>query len=702
MLVFLYIVSISFYLCLSYDIISITNFEKKFVILTKDKNYKIFSYIHQGPENNHTFIHRIRAYYHKQTSIIYMVYIYDNISLISQSESGKFINSSSLVYLREKDDYYDFQDIHNLTKIYYFVIQLYEMKDTQLNITFSIYSTDTLANVSNNIQANFISDRYTYYYSSYIRQYKFQIPKLHKKYLYFYHYFQGSGIKFDFLLYENGEKLVYNNTLKKIESYIELKKDCFYIINFNFKLYYLDSNSVFFHLAQSAYKTNIPAEFGTEYFERYPFYKETNFLLNVSTVKKGNKMMIEYYNIFEKSDYYYYISAYRYDTEDENIIENTEGEKIEFLEEQEKVGDEEEDEKEKYCYNNICKEFILKDSNDMKLLIFKIKAKNNYYPNDYCLDFRYGTEEKYAPKKIYLSCAIGLALSIPNIIAQIIRCCKGIKSPTPLTLIMDIILHLVYINIIAKFVYIGRDSSFWLGIGLGAIYLLFSLYNYYNMCENEKTIFTGYKCLLKKSKNLRTIEEAINERRKLPPQLIIGGYASKTKDTIDEKEEKEFRQIEYEYCSWEDITDFTFDKKYPIIECKFELELTYDKEIEEDIESIKGELVDSYQSNYCNNFKENETCFLEHYNPSLYKFFIFLWFIFYITGYLDIFEIFIYYETDKPITIKIKKIISSANNLRACHNQLDEKIPNLSTFNKNENIAHSYDTIELKSEKFLS
>ena len=207
------------------------------------------------------------------------------------------------------------------------------MKDTQLNITFSIYSTDTLANGSSNIQANFISDRYTYYYSSYIRQYKFQIPKLHKKYLYFYHYFQGNGIKFDFLLYENGEKLVYNNTLKKIESYIELKKDCFYIINFNFKLYYLDSNSVFFHLAQSAYKTNIPAEFGTEYFERYPFYKETSFLLNVSTVKKGNKMMIEYYNIFEKSDYYYYISAYRYDTEDENIIENTEGEKIEFLEE---------------------------------------------------------------------------------------------------------------------------------------------------------------------------------------------------------------------------------------------------------------------------------------------------------------------------------------------------------------------------------
>ena len=670
----------SFYLCLSYDIIPITNFEKKMVSLTESKNFAIFSYIHQGTENEKKYIHRIRKYYFESSWMKHMLYIYDNISQITQTESGSFINYIFIEFLEGPDDCVEFEDKHNLTKTYYFVIKNNKKEKYYPNITFTICSTETLTILSNMVQ--------TYYSNSYSYNtllYTFKIPPEHKKYFLIIYRALTFDIKGDLFMYENGENLVYNNSLYQNESYIELKNDCFYIIHLNLKLSKHYNNEFYFYLAQSAYNKFLPVDIDTEYFENYPIFGDVYLLLNISTVKKGYKVMMEYNYNFKDEDTNFYYYVYRYDTEDENVVENTEGEKIEFLEDESK------------CNRPICSEFIHKNSNDMKLVVFKIKYPYNSFSLPYYFDFRYRQEEKYVPSTIYISCAIGIALSVPNIIAQIIISCKGIKSPTFLTFVMDLILHLIYSNFLSIFIYLGRDASFWLGIGLTAIYLLFALYNFNYMCEDEKTIFTGFKCLLAKCKNLRIYKEAINERRRLPPEIRIGGYVPKNKDNIDEKDEKELKETDYEYGSWEDSTDFTLSERCPVLNCYFELEVNLDKKTKEDLDSMKGDYENFYINNFCPNFQNSEKCYLESYNTSLNIFLIFLWFIFFITGYLDIFEIFIYFEEVEKIHIKIKKTVSNTKALRAGYKQIDEKIPDDSNYNREEKYK-SFNAIELKDE----
>ena len=70
------------------------------------------------------------------------------------------------------------EDTHNFNKTYYFIIQNGREAKYDLNITFSIYSTDTITNVSNIVQAYLrnkeINNNLTY---------KFKVPLELKKYL---------------------------------------------------------------------------------------------------------------------------------------------------------------------------------------------------------------------------------------------------------------------------------------------------------------------------------------------------------------------------------------------------------------------------------------------------------------------------------------------------------------------------------------
>ena len=102
----------------------------------------------------------------------------------------------------------------------------------------------------------------------------------------------------------------------------------------------------------------------------------------------------------------------------------------------------------------------------MKLVVFKIEYPYNSFSFPYYFDFRYRQEGKYVPSTIYISCAIGIALSVPNIITQIIISCKGIKSPTFLTFVMDLILHLIYSNFLSIFIYLEEMLLFGLGLDL--------------------------------------------------------------------------------------------------------------------------------------------------------------------------------------------------------------------------------------------
>ena len=86
------LIYILFNFCSSYEIIPITNFEKKFISLTNAKNFIIFSYFHQGTLTVSKYLHKIRRYYYSSLNINHYLYIYEHISYIQQDEAGRFVN----------------------------------------------------------------------------------------------------------------------------------------------------------------------------------------------------------------------------------------------------------------------------------------------------------------------------------------------------------------------------------------------------------------------------------------------------------------------------------------------------------------------------------------------------------------------------------------------------------------------------------
>ena len=219
------------------------------------------------------------------------------------------------------------EDTHNFNKTYYFIIQNGREAKYDLNITFSIYSTDTITNVSNIVQAYLrnkeINNNLTY---------KFKVPLELKKYLLLKYYNLNEKFPGNFTIYENGETLIYNNYSINIEKYIELKNDSFYIIYFNIKQIATYKKEGYLLIAQSLYNKYLPVEINTDYFEEYPFIKTINLLLNFTTIKKGYKMMLEYDSYFDyKHEGRAGFFLYGYNTEDAQIIENTEGNSLSFI-----------------------------------------------------------------------------------------------------------------------------------------------------------------------------------------------------------------------------------------------------------------------------------------------------------------------------------------------------------------------------------
>ena len=120
---------------------------------------------------------------------------------------------------------------------------------------------------------------------------------------------------------------------------------------------------------------------------------------------------------------------------------------------------------------------------------------------------RYGQQEKYYPTTIYLSCGIGLALSLPNIILHILN--KNYfkhENFSKIFLVMDISFHLGIFNIISKYIYLGGDSSYYLGVGFLTFYIfvLICYYNYYFFGRNNNKI--GFAILFKRLSFKKTIE----------------------------------------------------------------------------------------------------------------------------------------------------------------------------------------------------
>ena len=686
-----YLLIVLFYFCLSYDIIPIMNFKPKNIILSSPKDFTILSYLHIGSPNSINYIHRLRRHYLCLYKRYHFVYMYENQSNIKQNEEGQFINYNLFKNLEKDDDIFEFQDSHSSNKTYYFVLHNDNLENNCHNITIELYSTETSVKITNMVQKQM-------HFETTLKNlvYKFKIPSKHEKYVHFEYIDFDRDNHIRLTIYDNEDTIVYQNTNISLESYFELKNNCSYNIQLNIDpintTYTKETTYIYFYFVQSNYFKYIPVEINTEYYLAYHIYKPTYLLLNLSTIKEGNYFIIEFDKSWDKSKYF---SIYGYETENDNIIENTPGNELELV----KVED---------CdiYNYKCENYIHKDSDKMKLAIFKIGYNSNIFYRSF-LNIKYGRQEKYFPTTVYISFGIGIALSIPNAVIEIIGYKKKWPIPSVTILYLDILWHIGCANILSPFLYLGAGGSFWIGvISLGLYGLMFFL-QFAFIPIDYPTIFNGLFGLFKRCKKMRCFEEAFNERRKLPPQIIIGAkttpndnyYTSGINDICNEISNERI-EIEYEYCSWEDNTDFILNKESPVLECQFSLEVNLDKETENDLDKFKKDIKGTNISEtvLCPGFKSYEVCVLKP--QKLYeKFLPIIWFISYFTGYLSIFDKFIHYDVGK-VDIRIKKLISNTNAYKAAYKKNDENLENYRTPGGQDETT-SYYTIELKNQPLL-
>ena len=80
---------------------------------------------------------------------------------------------------------------------------------------------------------------------------------------------------------------------------------------------------------------------------------------------------------------------------------------------------------------------------------------------------------------------------------------------------------------------------------------------------------------------MRTLDEAIKERRQLPQKIIIEGTPyPNSNETPGKNEKMEKQTIEYKYCSWKDNSEAQFNIYSPVIECNFNLQIKLDRELQ--------------------------------------------------------------------------------------------------------------------------
>lgn len=69
-----------------------------------------------------------------------------------------------------------------------------------------------------------------------------------------------------------------------------------------------------------------------------------------------------------------------------------------------------------------------------KLVVLEVMNLRNYIPDEfYFFQIRYGKQFLYPTRTVFILIGFGLALSFPNIVGQIIRCCKEMEMPNKLS-----------------------------------------------------------------------------------------------------------------------------------------------------------------------------------------------------------------------------------------------------------------------------
>ena len=165
---------------------------------------------------------------------------------------------------------------------------------------------------------------------------------------------------------------------------------------------------------QSDYSEIVPLDIGKDY--DLPVIESFNVLLDISSVKSDKKITFEYskewYNSLESFE------AQAYGTTNVDTIKKIEGKYLDISDEK--------------CRNNMCKLSVKKTKSEFLRIKLTIPRDPKKYKS---IKFKYEQENSFGILNFnfnhpYFSLALGVVLSIPNILWFIIRRCQRKMSAT--------------------------------------------------------------------------------------------------------------------------------------------------------------------------------------------------------------------------------------------------------------------------------
>ena len=121
---------------------------------------------------------------------------------------------------------------------------------------------------------------------------------------------------------------------------------------------------------------------------------------------------------------------------------------------------------------------------------------------------------------------VGIVLSLPNIILQILRRCRNQMTSSCFNFSMNILCHIVYGSLISEIYGIG-DGSFIMTQVLGILYAFICFFCLLiALCGGPKTIYSVIYNLCKKLDDSKTLQDIVSYNRKLPPKICVRAIAS--------------------------------------------------------------------------------------------------------------------------------------------------------------------------------
>ena len=479
MLTFPYLLILLFSIYLPLDIVPLTSLKNLTINIDKKYSDSIlnFSNTKLPVTSNYSIIIRMNC-----TFCAFNLYVYDDIRQLNSDiddktfqnyiQNGIITGKESYLNLKLTDDN---NNDNNPLYFYFENVSEYIIGNINVSIFADGFSSTLKDSIIKEVECDGISN--------YI-----DIPANHKAYINF-----GFGDTNNFAqgildIYEGKS----NQVIKKFDffNYIEdsypLKNGFSYKIHFACKVGFANKLKKFFYISQSNYQKCFEAKIDTKYFQQFPVLTKSKIILDTTTLESDDKMIFEYNNYFTKNIQF---------NPTVNIIND------------------EECNKKSYDYDKICKNYFSKPNLLDKYITLQV---SNPSKSRYIFELRYRTDT--FKNSFFFGILIGFAISSPNIILFILSkiYSKNIDIKC-FHLFMDILFHLGCFNLITKFTDFGSTISF--GFGIGFLILYFILFLCYHICvpNNNSTI----QALKKRLKLNKTLNQAINENRELPPRLTI-------------------------------------------------------------------------------------------------------------------------------------------------------------------------------------